>query len=240
MNIILFHKDELQNGLPDTDFRVQHLLHILKLDINDEFSSGIINDELGISRLKKIKDKIYFFDFEPTHKPPTQAPIKLICGLPRPPVARRILKDTVTAGIKQIHFVTVENSEKSYAQSKLWKTNDHQIAMLEGAQQGKTTLLPQLFFWDSVAHLLKKSPLDGDKIFLDNCNNALSFSDHLIKEKQNKETVIAVGSERGWTTKERILFTENGYQPLSLGPRIFRTETAVTAALLLTENIKEI
>jgi RsmE family RNA methyltransferase len=46
--------------------------------------------------------------------------------------------------------------------------------------------------------------------------------------------VLAVGSERGWSEAERELLDRAGFARLSLGSRILRTETASTAAAVLT------
>jgi 16S rRNA (uracil1498-N3)-methyltransferase len=42
---------------------------------------------------------------------------------------------------------------------------------------------------------------------------------------------FAVGPEGGWTADEETLFTREGWQPVSLGPRILRAETAGITAM---------
>ena len=42
---------------------------------------------------------------------------------------------------------------------------------------------------------------------------------------------LAVGPEGGWTADEEQLFAASGWQPVSLGPRILRAETAAIAGL---------
>jgi 16S rRNA (uracil1498-N3)-methyltransferase len=42
---------------------------------------------------------------------------------------------------------------------------------------------------------------------------------------------LAVGPEGGWTAEEEALFGAEGWQPVSLGPRILRAETAGIAAM---------
>ena len=42
---------------------------------------------------------------------------------------------------------------------------------------------------------------------------------------------VAVGPEGGWTADEEALFTSEGWQPVSLGPRILRAETAGITAM---------
>jgi RsmE family RNA methyltransferase len=45
--------------------------------------------------------------------------------------------------------------------------------------------------------------------------------------------VLAIGSERGWSDRERDLFAVSGFARLSLGTRALRTETACIAATVL-------
>jgi 16S rRNA (uracil1498-N3)-methyltransferase len=42
---------------------------------------------------------------------------------------------------------------------------------------------------------------------------------------------LAVGPEGGWTAEEEALFAAEGWQPVSLGPRILRAETAGITAM---------
>ena len=43
--------------------------------------------------------------------------------------------------------------------------------------------------------------------------------------------LVAVGPEGGWTDDEVALLESHGFERLSLGPRILRTDTAVVALL---------
>ena len=45
--------------------------------------------------------------------------------------------------------------------------------------------------------------------------------------------IAAIGSERGWTDKERELLIKNGFSLRSMGNRVLRTETAATTAVAL-------
>jgi 16S rRNA (uracil1498-N3)-methyltransferase len=42
---------------------------------------------------------------------------------------------------------------------------------------------------------------------------------------------LAVGPEGGWTAEEEALFAAEGWQAVSLGPRILRAETAGITAM---------
>ena len=56
------------------------------------------------------------------------------------------------------------------------------------------------------------------------------------KESPSKEIIAAIGPEGGWTDDEFKLATNHGFEPVNLGKRIYRVETAATviAAVLVT------
>jgi 16S rRNA (uracil1498-N3)-methyltransferase len=53
------------------------------------------------------------------------------------------------------------------------------------------------------------------------------------------ELEIATGPEGGWAPDEEALFDANGWQAVSLGPRILRAETAAIAALAVVASLLE-
>jgi len=66
----------------------------------------------------------------------------------------------------------------------------------------------------------------------DNVRPQSSFSE-LKPFLKDAEAVLAVGSERGWSDREREQLESAGFIRLSLGKRALRTETACTAAAVL-------
>lgn len=69
---------------------------------------------------------------------------------------------------------------------------------------------------------------------LSSANSATSKSTALSKStsvyESTRRIVLAIGSERGWTERERDLLCERGFTLCGMGERILRTETAATAA----------
>jgi 16S rRNA (uracil1498-N3)-methyltransferase len=49
--------------------------------------------------------------------------------------------------------------------------------------------------------------------------------------------VLLVGPEGGWEAHEENLALETGFEPVHLGPRVLRTETAGLAALSLLQGV---
>ena len=51
--------------------------------------------------------------------------------------------------------------------------------------------------------------------------------------------ILAIGPEGGWTAYERSRFEDVGFNPVGLGSRILRSDTAVVSVLSLLQQIKE-
>ena len=74
------------------------------------------------------------------------------------------------------------------------------------------------------------------KCALDNRRAKMSLHKWLSSQAENagelekSGVVAAIGSERGWTDKERDLLESSGFTLCSMGNRVLRTETATTVA----------
>lgn len=68
-----------------------------------------------------------------------------------------------------------------------------------------------------------------------------SALDEALKNAKDEfpEIRLAIGPEGGWAPEEEALFGDEGWKPVSLGPRILRTETAAIAALAVVAALLE-
>ena len=123
--------------------------------------------------------------------------------------------------------------------------------LLDGTVQAGSTNVPKLFLHktlkDCIAEI-KSENAESVLLALDNVNPKISLKKSLGEAGLNfeygsqdsncaKTVVAAIGSERGWTDKERILLEENGFIRCGMGERIMRTETAATvsASIILAQ-----
>src|SRR6185437_3411890 len=69
---------------------------------------------------------------------------------------------------------------------------------------------------------------------------AAALDDSLKKNgDEYPEIRLAVGPEGGWAAEEEALFDDEGWKPVSLGPRILRAETAAVTAMAVTAAMLE-
>jgi len=260
MNIVLFQRDEIGKLLPLKDERSKHILKVLHKQVGESFEAGIINDKAGQAQIKAISDDGISFDFIPLTDGKPLYPITLIVGFPRPIQLKRLFRDAASLGASRICLCGTELGEKSYMDSNIVERGAAYSALLDGSAQAKSTHVPELCLFPSVKACL--SALFPDKgctlpstapfpqndapflhnekhrdlrVMLDNVKPETTLFKYMEKSFSPQTDMIyaSIGSERGWTDNERSLFTENGFSSCSMGPRVLRTETAVTVALSL-------
>jgi 16S rRNA (uracil1498-N3)-methyltransferase len=233
MNLILFEEEELDVDLPYDDHRVIHIRDILKLGEGDVFAAGIIGGRIGKARLITMGPIGWKWNFIPMEDSLPLKPLTLVLGCPRPPVAKRLLKDMSSIGLKEIRSCSTDLNENSYLTSKLWREGLWRNAVIEGAVQGGSTLLPAVRTCLSLERALDDLPVEAVRIALDNSSELSSFGKWSARFS---EAVLAIGPERGWSDRERNVLDARGFVRLHLGRRVLRTETACSfgTALLLS------
>lgn len=223
MNLILFKEDEKLGFLNTEDYRAVHILTIIKSKPGDSLDFGIINGDIGELVITSITPNGILFTYKFTRKPPPLLPVTLIIGTPRPPVAKRLLKDLSTAGIKKIIMCATDLGEKTYLTSNLWKDKKYMKYIEDGASQAESTLLPELERNFSLKKALESIRPCCDKLAMDNISPDFKISEYSPEEN---EVVICIGAERGFSDRERDMLRSFDYSIFKMGERILRTETA--------------
>lgn len=232
MNLILFEEEELDQLLDFTDPRAVHMRNILRLKEGDVFSAGVLGGRIGKGRLLGARADGWEWTFiDDTDSPPLR-PLTLILGCPRPPVARRLLKDMSSLGVREIRACTTDLNEKSYLGAKLWREGKWRDAVIEGASQGVSTLVPAVRTAPTLERAVEDLPADALRIALDNGEDAGRWD---TWDDSPTGAILAIGPERGWSDRERRILDSLGFRRLRLGNRVLRTETACSlgAGLLL-------
>ena len=232
MNLILFEEEELGRLLDFSDSRALHMRNILRLKEGDVFSAGILGGRIGRGRLLGARADGWEWTFTDESDSPPLRPLTLVLGCPRPPVARRVLRDMSTLGLRELRACTTDLNEKSYLGAKLWREGRWREALVEGASQGVSTRIPAVRTAPALERALEDLPADAVRIAMDNARDAGHWE---TWKGRPSGAVLAIGPERGWSDRERRVLDALGFIRLRLGNRVLRTETACSlgAGLLL-------
>lgn len=241
MNICLFTSDEISKPLPLRDERAQHIIKVLHKKSGDTFTAGIISGQSGTAVIREITDEGINFEFSAGGDGKPLSSLEMIIGFPRPIQLKRLLRDIAALGVVRVHLTGTDLGEKSYMQSNLVEHGAAYKMLLDGTVQAGSTHVPELCLYKTLDECLKALGGEGLLLALDNVNPAARLAD-AVKQKKNVVTegarvVAAIGSERGWTDRERSLLESKGFMRCGMGERIMRTETAATVAgaIILSE-----
>jgi RsmE family RNA methyltransferase len=229
MNMVLFRPGEAEGLIGPSDERVIHIRRILKKGPGDEVLAGVENGPIGKARILSLDPEGARFAFTPEREGEPLKNLCLILGFPRPIQANRILKDLASLGLRRILLSPTELGEKSYAAGSFFSEGGWERAIREGACQAASPLLPRVDGYAGLEAAVEAArPESGRKIYLDAANSPPPLS--RAELDPDKGAVLAIGSERGWTDRERRFLEAAGFEARGLGSRILRTETAAVAA----------
>lgn len=237
MNLIFLDKQEACTILDIKDPRAQHIVDVLKMNEGDFLYVGTPNGPKGKACIRQLTSKQITISIIWETTTAELLPVTLVIGTPRPQTARKILREASSMGVEELCFYNSEKGDNGYAQSSLWKTNEWQHLLHQGAEQAFVTSIPRLTRTDSLSQYLANNDFRNEcviKVALDNYESTHSFPQACRK---GKRFMVALGPERGFSQSERNILREHNFTLTSLGPRILRLETCcvVTIALISSE-----
>lgn len=207
-----------------------HLARVLRLAPGTEFrlfnGSGQVADAVlqddGRAWLRLVHDSL-----------PTSCRIRLIQGLPKGDRTELILQKGTELGVSQFDLVTTERSVVRFKRESRQQLRWEKIIQ-EAARQSGQYHLPLLQCSDSLQGALTADEADLKLLLWEQSEAPLA--DVLGARKYQRISVI-VGPEGGITEAEAAVAVSSGYQPVSLGPRILRTETAGLAIIAILQYL---
>jgi 16S rRNA (uracil1498-N3)-methyltransferase len=150
-------------------------------------------------------------------------------------------------GISRITPILARRTEKHLAQAAAKRADRWRRIALESAKQSRRTDIPEIADPIPLKHALEqeKSPT---RILLSEIEQTLTLTaalenstqpthyESVTKITQTITHALAIGPEGGWTPEEISLFLQHTWQPVTLGPRILRAETAAIAATAIAST----
>ncbi|MCX7025002.1 MAG: RsmE family RNA methyltransferase [Spirochaetes bacterium] len=231
MNLLILSDEELADGLPRHDRRVEHVRKILKKGPGDPVHAGTTDGTIGTATILSFDGKTMRFAYSPEREAPPLRPVTLVLGFPRPIQADRILRELASLGVERIFLCGSDLGEKSYLDSGRYRDGDFRRPLVEGAEQAGNPRLPGVATFPSLDSALEALG--------SSCPARIAFDPHRERSAFGAMTLdsapvaLAIGSERGWTGRELGLLEARGFSIRTLGDRIMRTETAAVAATAL-------
>jgi RsmE family RNA methyltransferase len=230
MNLMLLDDAVAELSLPLRDQRAVHIRDVLRMKPGDRFDVGALNGPRGKARILSDGQDGMKLGIEWGALPRAAAQLRLVIGLSRPQTMRKVLREAPALGIAELHIARCMRSEAAYASSSLWSGGERRELLRLGAEQAFTTRIPTLAMHGSLEEALAAAE-SPNRVALDNYEATQPLA--RWKPATGGFTTLCVGPERGWEGAERDILRQRGYELAHLGPRVLRTETAVTVGSAL-------
>jgi 16S rRNA (uracil1498-N3)-methyltransferase len=157
-----------------------------------------------------------------------ELPLRVTLGvaLPKGDRQRWIVEKATELGVARLVPLVSERSQEHQSESSLARLRR---AVVEASKQCGRNRLMEIATQQPLVTFLGEAPPDALRVFAqpggEPVGGALRQRDH----KLPSAIAIAVGPEGGFTTAEYASAVQHGWQPVGLGQRILRIETAALA-----------
>ncbi|MCB2254895.1 16S rRNA (uracil(1498)-N(3))-methyltransferase [Pseudomonas chlororaphis] len=211
------------------DRRLTHMQEVHRAAVGDSLRVGRIGGLMGSAELLRLEAREAELRVSLDQPPPAKLPLTLVLALPRPKMLRRVLQTVAAMGVPRLVLVNSYRVEKSFWQTPFLEPESIREQLILGLEQARDSVLPEVviekrfkpFVEDRLPALVEGTlGLVGHPGQYPACPRGL-----------DEPVTLAIGPEGGWIPYEIDLLGKAGLQPVQLGERILRVETAVTALL---------
>jgi 16S rRNA (uracil1498-N3)-methyltransferase len=241
-----------------TGDQAAHLSRVLRAEpgqIYDVVSNGFLHR----AEITSVSDNEVLFTLHEELESDAALPLHLLLAVFKFDHMEWAIEKATELGIARITPILARRTEKHLAQSALKRAERWRRIALEASKQSRRTDIPDIADPIPLKQALaeEKSPT---QILLSETEQATTLTtaleisvatstrpphpsqphrdgwDQESSPANNITHALAIGPEGGWTPEEMSHFTQHQWQPVTLGPRILRAETAAIAAIAIAST----
>lgn len=237
------YDNELIVGQKDylTGEEAHHLIHARRIKLGETFELQDSKQERFIVICQKItRHEIHFQVQTPLpFIPPSPLKIDVILGLPKEKILDWIIQQVTELGVSSLSIFIAQYSPKSISPTFQHKAINRweKIAQAACKQSGRQAP-PKILFYKNFQEPLESISAHSHNWILSLDATKSSLPDlELTPSAENKffPHCVAVGPEGGFHINELELAYSHGMQPIQLGPRVLKSETAVIAVVSILQ-----
>ena len=221
-----------------TGKRAHHLTRVLRLGVGEPV---VLFDGRGSefpAEILEVGRQLIRFKVSPGKRVDRESSLRLMLalGLPRPGIMDLIVQKVTELGVNEIVPVRTERAqswlagEKDLTRIKRWG----RIAQ-EAARQSGRNVVPHIWPLTDFTQLLKLTEDTELKLFCWEGEEKKNLRQALEVKGRARQVCVLIGPEGGFSAKEADEAASAGFQSVSLGGRILRTETAAIVVIGLIQ-----
>jgi 16S rRNA (uracil1498-N3)-methyltransferase len=240
VNLVILEPAEVSSSGQVTlsDARAAHLLAVLKVAPGSQIRVGLLDGPLGIATVLSLVDRSVNLQCVFDRERPPVPQIDLLLALPRPKVLRRLWAQLAALGVGRVMLTNAGRVERHYFDTHILTPDCYRPLLIEGLQQAKDTRLPAVSIHRRFKVLMEdelRELVPGGRRLVADAVAAAPVAE-VLRDEPPDRVLLAVGPEGGWSRFELEMLRTHGFQPVSLGPRTLRSDTACVALLAVVQH----
>jgi 16S rRNA (uracil1498-N3)-methyltransferase len=212
-----------------------HIRNVLRMSIGEEVLISDGQDREYLCAIDSFTNEEVIVKIVDVFGTSAELPVRLVLfqGMPKADKMELIVQKAVELGVHTIVPVNTKRTIVKYDSKKEAKKVERwNTIALSAAKQAKRGIIPEVTMPMSLKEAIAYADsLDGAMIPYEEAEN-MARTRQVISDIKGKESFgIFIGPEGGFEVGEIALAREHGIEPITLGKRILRTETAGLAVL---------
>ncbi len=211
-----------------------HLVRVLRAEPGREYEV-VAGGHVWHSVIASVSPEMVRFNLIAEVAAEPALPVSLVLSIFKFDRMEWIIEKATELGVARILPAVARRTEKHLAQSAEKRVDRWRRVAHEATKQSRRSDIPIVGEVTSLKNVLANNTASVHLVLAE--QERTTTLHHAICEQLDKaieeapEFSLAIGPEGGWTPEEEALFDAEGWQAVSLGPRILRAETAAIAAL---------
>jgi 16S rRNA (uracil1498-N3)-methyltransferase len=210
-----------------------HLARVLRATPGQVYDI-VANGFLHRAEITSVSEEEVLFTLHEELETDAALPLHLLLAVFKFDHMEWAIEKATELGIAKITPILARRTEKHLAHSALKRSERWRRIALEASKQSRRTTIPEIANPTALKQALEQEQ-STTRILLSETEQSTTLTAALIAA-QSSDTGLAIGPEGGWTPEEISLFAQHTWQPVTLGPRILRAETAAIAAIAIAST----
>jgi 16S rRNA (uracil1498-N3)-methyltransferase len=219
-----------------TGDQAAHLARVLRAEPGQIFDV-VVGGFLHRAEVASVSEQQVLFTLHEELESNAALPLHLLLAVFKFDHMEWAIEKATELGIARIVPILARRTEKHLALAAPKRVERWRRISLEAAKQSRRTDIPEI-----ADPMQLKPALEQNKSTIrillseteQNTTLTAALASAVASDKGTPtQCTLAIGPEGGWTPEEMSLFAGYNWQPVTLGPRILRAETAAIAAIAI-------
>ena len=213
---------------------VNHIVNVLRMKVGEELLISVKGDWDYLCKIEKTEaDRVDLKVLESMEQRELPVKITLLQGIPKSDKLEMIIQKAIELGVSEIIPVKTKRVVVKIDEKKVdAKINRWNSIAESAAKQSKRSIVPKVLKPQTVENALETVKDYGVKLLPYENAQGIKKTRSILESLDGKNNIaVFIGPEGGFEEAEVKKATDSGFEVITLGKRILRTETAGLALL---------